>query len=87
MILIEKDSPMAIFLGEVIPKLTSPETELAACPHCKERIFFPIVAKEQDIRAFQQLIGITMEYLHEKGIVQQVFDDLRKKVNERIKLQ
>lgn len=87
MILIEEDIFFTEFLEEAIPKLMSIESQSINCSNCNEKIYLPIIARKQDIKAFKELIEIAMEYLHEEGIVQKIFDDLKKKINERLNIQ
>jgi mevalonate kinase len=48
---------------------------------------FPIIARREDIEAFEELIKMAKKYLKENGVEEKMLSSLLKKINDRLNLQ
>jgi len=79
--------PIRAFLEEALPKLQDFETIENRCPVCGRTMGYPVVARSEDIEAFEKLLEIAKKYLNESGVTEAMLSNLLKRINERLNLQ
>ena len=61
-------------LEEALDALRQPDLAQITCPHCKQKIKLPVIARECDIQAFKELIQLAQQYLEEKDLLSIMLD-------------
>ena len=73
------------FMEEAIPLAVPSWKEITApCPFCKMSVRYPLVAREGDLAAFQQIISLAEEWLKEKGVMGMMFKDILAKLHANL---
>lgn len=75
-ILIEKQLALHAWLEQAIPACTEDYAATLTCPRCGDRIRLPIIARQQDIDAMTEIIGLAEKYIEDKGIMAKMLSHL-----------
>ena len=69
-------------LEKALDTLRQPDLAQITCPHCKQRIKLPVIARECDIQAFKELIQLAQQYLEEKDLLSKMLDYICKEAKK-----
>ena len=86
-ILIEE--PLKEFFEETLPKLETgyPQRFHFKCNKCSNPIEVPIMVKRDDLESFKKLLAIATIYLFDKGGSEQMIEDIKLAINNRLEIQ
>ena len=60
------------------------EIKACPCPRCGTPINFPIIARKEDVETFQHLLKIIYDFMDEKGITGNIYNELRDRIKTAI---
>lgn len=80
------DTKLTKFLETAVPKLVDPtafKIVVQYCPHCHGPIKFPLIARQCDIDAFQEMLQIAYDYLSENNVPERILSELLDRIDNR----
>lgn len=81
--------PLLVYwLEEHLPTLVRDDNQIThKCFHCGRDIHYPLIARQADVQAFQEMLAIAGKYLEDSGAMGSMLVEIAKRIEEGLAIQ